>query len=303
MNGLKQMWVRIFGASSSEFVGFRLLVFTALICSLGLAFANYFSKSYYNNYEKDTKLLDSLLLVMGQNTPKAQVAEKSLLLEKFDPNSVPEEKLINFGFPPWLAKRLVNYRTSGARFSKPTDLLKLYGFPDSLYVRIEPYIAIKPSLQLKKPVRKILESHEEKETKRRKEPLPIFNLNTADTSIFQTINGVGSKLSNRIVEYRTSLGGFVSKNQLYQIYKLDSTVVEKISSNSIITNDFEPVKININKTTKEQLAAHPYINWTQAKLIIAFRNQHGAFKELNDIRKVYSIDENWIKKNAPYLSF
>ncbi|VAW27643.1 hypothetical protein MNBD_BACTEROID06-1594 [hydrothermal vent metagenome] len=297
------MWVKIFGTSSSEFAGFRLLVFTALFCSLGLALVNYFSKSYYNNYKRDAKKLDSLLLVINRNEPKIQPAVKIFILEKFDPNSVSEEKLVNFGFPTWLAKRLVKYRASGARFSKPTDLLKLYGFSDSLYARIEPYITIKPSLKLKKPAQKLAKSHKEENPKKRKKPLPIFNLNTADTSIFQTINGVGSKLSNRIIEYRISLGGFVSKNQLYQIYKLDSTVVEKISSNSIITIDFEPVKININKATKEQLAAHPYINWTQAKLIIAYRNQHGAFKKLNDIQKVYSIDEDWTKKNAPYLSF
>jgi len=303
MKGIKQIWVRIFGASSSEFAGFRLLVFTALLCSLVLGLTNYFSKSYYNNYERDAEILDSLLLVMDRNEPKVQPVVKRFILEKFDPNAVSEEKLINFGFPTWLAKRLVKYRAAGARFSKPADLLKLYGFPDPLYARVEPYIVIKPIVKSKNPVKKVAKGHQEEKPKKRKKPLPIFNLNTADTSIFQTINGVGSKLSNRIVEYRISLGGFVAKNQLYQIYKLDSAVVEKISSNSIITNDFEPVNVNINKATKEQLAAHPYINWTQAKLIIAYRNQHGAFKHFNDLQKVYSIDEYWTKKIASYLSF
>ncbi len=302
MNFAKKLMSKLFGVGKSEFSGFRLLAITALLCIIGLGVTNYLSLSPYSNYEQDARKLDSLLFLMESRDELKINKRRSYSFENFDPNTVPIEKLIGYGFPPKLAKRLINYRATGARFNKPKDLLKLYGFPDSLYSQVEDYIVIAPFPISKKTIVQAEKVWVEPKPKV-KEKLPIFDLNLADTAVFQTIKGVGSKLSNRIVEYRTSLGGFVSNNQLYQIYRLDSTVVQKIISTSIITTDFEPTKININQATKEQLAAHPYINWTQAKLIIAYRNQHGAFITTNDILKVYSIDENWIKNNAPYLSF
>ncbi len=293
---------KLFGVSKSEFLGFRLLAFTAIICIIGLGLTNYLSLTPYSNYEQDARKLDSLLLLMEMEPGNKVVTLKAAPLKNFDPNTVSSQKLISYGFPPWLAKRLVKYRSTGARFNTPKDLLKLYDFPDSLFLKVADYVVIAP-LPVSNPVRVETEDTLVKVKPKVEEKLPIFNLNLADTAIFQTIKGIGSKLSNRIVEYRASLGGFISTNQLYQIYRLDSSVVQKIIKASIIKTDFEPVKININKATKEQLAAHPYINWTQAKLIIAYRNQHGAFKKLNDIQKVYSIDEDWTKKNAPYLSF
>ncbi len=293
----------MFGTSSSEFAGFRLLAFTALICWVGLMLANHFSKSPYDSYEKDAMLLDSLLLVMDKNQLKVGTSENRIVYEKFDPNTVSEEKLIDLGLTTPLARRLINYRATGAHFSNPNDLLKIYGFPEPLFTQLEPYIIIKPSSKLKKAILPVKSASVENKIKKVEDPLPAFDLNNADTSILKTINGIGSKLSSRIVKYRTSLGGFISKNQLYEIYRLDSGVVEKISKTSIIAKDFQPTKININKATKEQLATHPYINWTQAKLIIAYRNQHGAFLIPNDLVKVYSIDKNWVKKNAPYLTF
>lgn len=299
---MKQLLAKLFGVGKSEFSGFRLLAITAVLCIIGLSLANYLSLSPYSNYEQDTHKLDSLLLLMEVKKRGEVIKSGNISIEKFDPNTVSNEKLISYGFPPRLAKRLINYRATGARFNKPKDLLKLYGFPNSLFAQVVDYIVITPLPILEQTIVQAKKSFIKPKIKAEKK-LPIFDLNLADTAIFQTIKGVGSKLSNRIVEYRTSLGGFVSKNQLYQIYRLDSSVVQKIIKSSIITTDFEPIKININQANKEQLAAHPYISWTEAKLIIAYRNQHGSFASIADLLKVYSINEDWVKINELYLSF
>ncbi len=303
MNKLKRLWATFFGISAGEYSGFRLLIFTAVICLVGLATVNYITKSPYSNYEKDAKHLDSLLAIMQKvKSPQPKVSQP-IVLVAFDPNLASEEKLLQVGFPSWLAKRLLNYRNAGGRFKKPEELLKLYDFPDSLYKQLVDYIVIE---QAPKPKSKPNPTYKPKENRaiaKVEEKLPVFDLNAADTAIFQTIRGIGSKLSNRIVSYRTSLGGFVSKNQLHQIYRLDSSVIEKLINSSIISSDFVPSQLDINNYTKEQLSTHPYLNWNQAKLIVAYRNQHGSFNSQQDLLKVYSINENWIKKIAPYLTF
>jgi len=182
-------------------------------------------------------------------------------------------------------------------------LLKLYGFPQTLFVTIEDYIIIEKLVEPKNTEAQKVEVQPRRKYKEAIRALPVFNINKADTSILKTIPGVGSKLSARIIAYRISLGGFVEKNQLYQVYGLDSAIIKKINNVAVITPDFEPQKININTATKSQLASHPYITWTEAKLIIAYRNQHGKYTGLPDVLKVYSINKDWVKNAAPYLSF
>ncbi len=282
-----------------------------------MAIANKITKNPYNNLEKDRIHLDSLLSIMQADAFQSSKNTQPIILQPFDPNFASKEKLLQVGFPNWLATQLINFRKAGGSFKKKKDLLKLYNFPDSLYENLADYIYVKSSIKPKRnwntrkttiqarspaSIRSDVDYnnawHKQKEYK-----LPVFNLNTADTAVFQTIKGIGSKLSNRIVAYRSALGGFISKNQLYEIYRLDTAVVEKLSNMSVITSGFVPVKLEINNYTKEQLASHPYINWSQAKLIIAYRNQHGSFDSLQNLLQVYSINQNWIKKNASYLTF
>ena len=137
----------------------------------------------------------------------------------------------------------------------------------------------------------------------KEEPLSVFDINLADTSILQTIQGIGPVLASRIVSFREKLGGFVDPNQLYQVYYLDSIVVDRLKKVSIIAPDFVPDKIKINLSEVEDLAAHPYISWNQARLIVAYRSQHGAFSETWDLTNVYSIDEPLVQKITPYVTF
>ena len=305
MNKFNSVWSTIFGVSSSEYSGFKGLVYVAIICSMGLVLVNYLTKSPYANYENDKKLLDSLLLTMDDVLPEQPVV-KLIRLAPFNPNKASQDELEQVGFPTWLATRLINYRATGARFNKPEDLLKLYGFPESLYAQLVNYVVIVP-LPHRKPKTYPTVSMQKPPVNMAKSeivsPLPVFDLNTADTAVFQTIKGIGSKLSNRIVTYRNALGGFVSKDQLYQVYGLDSVVIGKIVNISMINPEFAATKINVNKAEKKQLASHPYVNWNQAKLIIAYRNQHGFYTNPQDLLKVYSINESWVKKVAPYLTF
>ena len=47
---------------------------------------------------------------------------------------------------------------------------------------------------------------------------------------------------------------------------------------------------------------HPYIKWALANAIVEYRNQHGAFKNLEELKNIMLIDEATFKKIAPYFS-
>ncbi|NJK83454.1 MAG: helix-hairpin-helix domain-containing protein [Saprospiraceae bacterium] len=61
--------------------------------------------------------------------------------------------------------------------------------------------------------------------------------------------------------------------------------------------------ININEVDVNALKAHPYINTNQANAIINYRNQHGNFQHLDDLRNIKILTAEVLNKIAPYLAF
>jgi competence ComEA-like helix-hairpin-helix protein len=61
-------------------------------------------------------------------------------------------------------------------------------------------------------------------------------------------------------------------------------------------------KININTATVDELKVHPYIKYGLANPIVAYRNEHGSFLRVEDIKKVMAVTEEIYRKIEPYLS-
>ncbi|MCB0381652.1 MAG: helix-hairpin-helix domain-containing protein, partial [Flavobacteriales bacterium] len=63
-----------------------------------------------------------------------------------------------------------------------------------------------------------------------------------------------------------------------------------------------PNLININNVDLETLKKHPYIDWKIAKTIIAYRNSHGNYKDVDDIKQIHLVTDEIYTKIAPYLT-
>lgn len=210
----------------------------------------------------------------------------------FDPNTATEEELKSLGFSTGLTKRLLNYRNKGGKFRVKTDVKKLYGMDSVFYLSLIPFIELPE---------KITNSESEDLTIKKREFIP-FNINDADTTLLQSIYGIGPVLSKRIVKYRESLGGFVSNDQLNEIYGLDSVVVNRLIKRSFLKNDFEPRKFSINTAEESELATHPYLSRKMAKAIVTYRFQHGKFQAVDDLQKIQTMEKKVFDKIYPYLT-
>lgn len=303
MGKIRHFFKSMLGISSSEFSGFTWLVATGVVCILALIIADRVTKNPYDNYEADAKVLDSLLQIMNRAEKGRKLPSKTVHYFEFDPNTASEEQLLQLGFPNWLASQLINYRSKDGHFYKSEDLLKLYNFPDTLYEKVAPYISIVKLKENTRYVKQKTDKPKITQTQAERAPLPMFDINLADTAILQTISGVGSVLSNRIVAYRNKLGGFVYPQQLYEVYNLDTATITILFETAFIEDNFSPSKILINSVDEKQLAAHPYVSWKQAKLIVAYRNQHGSFTNKESLVKVYSLNKEWLQKIEPYLAY
>ena len=64
-----------------------------------------------------------------------------------------------------------------------------------------------------------------------------------------------------------------------------------------------PRRIEINTVPVEELAKHPYISYQEAKVLVAYRLQHGSYLQLDDLLKVKIFKADWVNKIGPYLDF
>lgn len=134
--------------------------------------------------------------------------------------------------------------------------------------------------------------------------ITIFELNKATEKELKQINGIGEKLSIRILKYRDKLGGFVQKEQIFEVYGLDSIVVNRLFKYSTIeTNLLLKKRINqpLNKEFFRELLKHPYLDYEDVKAIFAFHKEVGVFEKKEHLIK--TIGEDKALRIYPYIDF
>ena len=112
----------------------------------------------------------------------------------------------------------------------------------------------------------------------------IVNINLADSLHWRKLRGVGAKRSIHILNYKNALGGFVRVSQVNEVFSISDSLFKSFER-FLNIKDSSLVKININTCSVKQLKNHPYINWNLANSIVNFREQHGLFKLLEDLKK------------------
>jgi len=216
----------------------------------------------------------------------------------FDPNTLSTGGWKKLGIREKTISTIQNYLKKGGHFSEAEDLKKIYGVRPDDYLRLKPYIRI-TSTKTESPANK--QSEFKKETFATKPRLVVVDINTADTAAFIALPGIGSKLALRIVNFRDKLGGFYSVDQIAETYGLPDSAFLKIKpflkfETSIVK------KFNINTATKEEMKSHPYLKWNLANAIVEYRNQHGAFSSLEDLKKISLITTDIFDKVKFYLA-
>jgi competence protein ComEA len=221
----------------------------------------------------------------------------------FDPNTLGLQEWKKLGLTERTIHTIQNYLQRGGQFRKPADMQRIYGLKPAEYKRLEPYIKIESATEIKKPD-KFLENNNKRSGLLIKDPITRYaaiDINTADTSALIALPGIGSKLAARIVNFRDKLGGFYTLLQVGETFGLPDSTFQKIKPYLKLENAFIK-KININTATLDELKAHPYIRWQIANPIVAYRNEHGPFLTLEDIKKVMAVTDDIYNKITPYLT-
>lgn len=142
----------------------------------------------------------------------------------FDPNTLNEEGFIKLGLSQKTAHTLINYRSKGGYFKTPEDIRKIYGLSKTDADRLIPYIKIASANN--KPTE--TPKFEQPVTKTQSSSYKKININTATAEDWKAFPGIGDVIGNRIVKFRTSIGGFKTIDQVGKTYGLSDSVFQKI---------------------------------------------------------------------------
>jgi DNA uptake protein ComE-like DNA-binding protein len=240
----------------------------------------------YTISEEEYRILEPYIKI---NSLTDQVSNteiiKTLNPFPFDPNKLTKEQGLEMGLHEQVINAIIAYRQKGGQFKSSADLKKMYTLSEEEYAILEPFILIPEDTLIYKPTH----------------TLAVVELNSADSLDLQQLPGIGPSFSRRIIKYRELLGGYSCKEQLLEVYGMDSTRYLAIA-NQMLVDKGKIRKININKITIKEMMKHPYIEFYVAKSIINYRNQKGAFADINEIREAKLIYQELYLKIEPYLS-
>jgi competence protein ComEA len=217
----------------------------------------------------------------------------------FDPNTASVNDWIRLGVREKTANTIQKYISKGGKFYKPEDLKKIWGLSETDANRLIPYVSIQnnESKFQHYEEKKIIE----KENYSGKKSIEKIDINIADSNTFIALPGIGSKLAKRIISFREKLGGFISIDQIGETYLLPDTTFRKIKP-LLIINSKATKKININSASVDEMKAHPYIRYYVANAIFQYRQQHGNFQSVDEIKKIMTVTEDIYNKASPYLT-
>jgi competence ComEA-like helix-hairpin-helix protein len=131
-------------------------------------------------------------------------------------------------------------------------------------------------------------------------PAFFVELNTADTFDLQRLRGIGPAFAKRIINYRARLGGFNYKEQLLEVFGMDSTRFLQLRPYLTINRD-SIVKIDLNSVTFKTLMRHPYFPFEVTKQIILYRQQKGGYGSVGELLNIPGITDSLYSRMRVYL--
>ncbi len=218
----------------------------------------------------------------------------------FNPNFITDFKGYTLGMSLEEIDRLHQHRATNKYVNTKEEFQRVTKVSDSLLDVIAPFFKF-PEWTQKNKSEKLgkttpLHGHISGEG------IVLLDLNKATAADLQKINGIGEKLSARILKFRDLLGGFQIDDQLSDVYGLDEDVVQRALLQFTVKSKPEIVLININEASVEELSKLIYLQKDLAQRIVNYRNLNGGIKSLNDLLNIEGFPSDRIDRIGLYLS-
>ena len=286
----------LFMFTSDQRKGIFALLLLIIVLQLG-----YFFIDFSVLPKEDEQKQKWLSLQSEVDSMKVASINKSENIFLFNPNFITDYKGYKLGMSVAEIDRLLEFRKTNQFVNSAKEFQNVTKVSDSLLNIISPLFKF-PDWVNNKKEKKEYEKFPDKAFAK-KEKIVLIDINQATKEELIKIYGIGEAISLRILKQKEVLGGFVSMDQMSDVWGLSPEVIENLNSHFkiMVLPDFK--KIDVNNASLKELSQFYYFRYALAKEIVTYRSMNGDFKNIEDLTKIKGFPVDKAKTIALYLDF
>ena len=233
---------------------------------------------------------------------KISLENSRLKFFPFNPNYITDYKGAQLGMSLVEIDRLLAFRKTGEFINSRKEFQKVTTISDSLLNSISPYFKFPDWVVERNQNIQLSTSRDTRLfAKKSKYILTSTDINLAVKEDLKTINGIGEKLSERIIKYRSKLQGFSKLNQLYEVWGLDTEVVDKLLLIFKVVNLPNIKKINVNTVSFRELLKNPYLDYELCKKIFEYKDEVAELQDISELKNIIGFPLDLYDRIVLYL--
>ncbi len=234
--------------------------------------------------------IDSLKLVeVDKRKPKTY---------PYNPSFITDYKGYQLGMSTQEIDRLLKHRSDGKYINSAKHFQNVTEVSDSLLAVMSPNFKF-PDWVIAKN-----KSSKKKGTyigKKKNIPIVKQDLNIVTANQLKEIYGIGEKLSERIIKFRASLNGFLSDDQLSEVYGLKPDVIDRVLERYTVLSKPTFKKLNVNTATFKEVLHLPYIDYELTKNIFQYRDEVAELQSIEELKLIEGFPLELYDKIIVYL--
>ena len=233
---------------------------------------------------------------------KISIENRRLKIFPFNPNYITDYKGAQLGMSLVEIDKLLAFRKTGKFINSKKEFQNITTISDSLLNNISPYFkfpewVVKRNQNIELSTSRDIRSF----AKKSKYILTSTDINIASKEDLKTINGIGEKLSDRIIKYRSKLQGFSTPNQLYEVWGLGAEVVGKLLLVFKVVKLPNIQKINVNTASFRELLKNPYIDYELCKKIFDYKDEVAELQDVSELKNIIGFPLELYDRIVLYL--
>jgi len=287
-----------FWCHKSQRNGIFILILLIVVFQFIIVFVDFYSEEKVNI---DTPKviafhhqIDSLSKIGSENS--------RLKIFPFNPNYITDYKGAQLGMSLVEIDKLLAFRKTGKFINSRKEFQKVTTISDALLNSISPYFKFPDWVVERNQNMQLSTSRDTRLfAKKSKYILTSIDINLAVKEDLKTINGIGEKLSERIIKYRSKLQGFSTLNQLYEVWGLDTEVVGKLLLVFKVINLPNIKKINVNTVSFRELLKNPYLDYELCKKIFEYKDEVAELQDISELKNIIGFPLDLYDRIVLYL--
>ena len=220
----------------------------------------------------------------------------------YNPNFITDFKGAKLGMSVKEIDKLLAFRKLGKFANSPEEFQSVTGISDALLAKMAPNFKFPDWVTNKQNNSSYVSNYKPYEKYPKKETLKILDINEATKEDLMKISGIGDAISDRILKQKEVFGGFVTMEQLNEVWGLSPEVLTSLNQYFKITTLPKINKININNASIKELGSFYYFKYPISKNIVVYRSMNGDLK-IEDLTNIKAFPVDKLKIIALYLEF